>query len=148
MKFRSRYTVTGVKDGIKFTQPSATMQNFKDDADINCIISRFETTGVLVDPTVPVSRVPQFGDFSELPSFQESQNVIVLATNAFNALPSNIRERFGNNPATYFDFVRGLKKGSDEYAEAIRLGIVNEPAHGSNEVPSGSVESEGKGVKS
>ena len=55
MKFRSRYGVTGAKDGITFTQPSATMQNFKDDADINGIISRFETTGVLVDPTVPVS---------------------------------------------------------------------------------------------
>lgn len=148
MKFRSRYGVTGVKDGITFTQPSATMQNFKDDADINCIISRFETTGVLVDPTVPVSRTPQFGDFSELPSFQESQNVIVVATNAFNALPAKIRERFGNNPATYFDFVQGLEKGSDEYAEAVRLGIVDEPANGSHEVPAGTVKSEGKGVES
>lgn len=148
MKFNSRYSVTGSKKGITFTQPSATMQNFKDDADINCIISRFETTGVLVDPAVPVSRVPQFGDFSELPSFQESQNVIVTATNAFNALPSRIRERFGNNPATYFDFVRNLKKGSDEYAEAVRLGIVDEPVNSSNEVPSRPAESEGKGVES
>lgn len=147
MKFKSRYGVTGVKEGITFTQPSATMQNFKDDADINCIISRFETTGVLVDPTVPVSRVPQFGDFSELPSFQEAQNVMVVATNAFNALPAKIRERFGNNPATYFDFVQGLKKGSDEYAEAVRLGIVNEPINGSNEVSPRPVEGEGKGVE-
>lgn len=148
MEFKSRYTVTGEKDGITFTQPSATMQNFKDDADINCIISRFETTGVLVDPSVPVSRTPQFGDFSELPSFQESQNVIVVATNAFNALPAKIRERFGNNPATYFDFVQGLKKGSDEYAEAVRLGIVNEPINGSNEVSPRPVEGEGKGLES
>lgn len=148
MKFKSRYTVTGAKEGITFTQPSATMQNFKDDADINSIINRFETTGVLVDPAVPVSRVPQFGDFSELPSFQESQNVIVTATNAFNALPSKIRERFGNDPATYFDFVRNLKKGSDEHAEAVRLGIVNEPVNSSNEVPSRPVKSEGKGVES
>lgn len=148
MKFRSRYGVTGAKDGITFTQPSATMQNFKDDADINCIISRFETTGVLVDPTVPVSRIPEFGDFSELPSFQESQNVIVTATNAFNALPSKIRERFGNNPATYFDFVQGLKKGSDEYDEAVRLGIVNKRVNSSDEVPSGVVESAGKEVDS
>lgn len=148
MKFRSRYGVTGAKDGITFTQPSATMQNFKDDADINCIISRFETTGVLVDPTVPVSRVPQFGDFSELPSFQEAQNVMVVANNAFNALPAKIRERFGNDPANYFSFVQGLKEGSDEYDEAVRLGIVNKPVNSSNEVPSGSVEGEGKGVES
>ena len=143
MKFRSRYGVTGAKEGITFTQPSATMQNFKDDADINCIISRFETTGVLVDPTVPVSRTPQFGDFSELPSFQEAQNVIVVANNAFSALPSKIRERFGNDPATYFSFVQGLKEGSDEYAEAVRLGIVNERVNGGNKVPSGAVEGTG-----
>lgn len=148
MKFKSRYGVTGVKEGITFTQPSTTMQSFKDDADINCIISRFETTGVLVDPTVPVSRVPQFGDFSELPTFQESQNVIVVATNAFNALPAKIRERFGNNPATYFDFVQGLEKGSDVYDEAVRLGIVNEPVNGSNEVPARPAESAGQEVKS
>jgi hypothetical protein len=61
MKFNSRYSVTGEKPGIKFDQPSQTLQSFKDDADINCIIARFEHTGVLVDPTVPVSRVPQFG---------------------------------------------------------------------------------------
>lgn len=147
MKFKSRYSVTGAKEGITFTQPSATMQNFKDDADINCIISRFETTGVLVDPTVPVSRVPQFGDFSELPSFQEAQNVMVVANNAFNALPATIRERFGNDPANYFTFVQGLKEGSDEYAEAVRLGIVNKPVNGSHEVPAGTVKSEGKGVE-
>ena len=58
MKFNSRYSVTGEKPGIKFDQLSQTLQSFKDDAEINCIISRFETTGVLVDPTVPVSRVP------------------------------------------------------------------------------------------
>ena len=72
--------------GIKFDQPSQTLQAFKDDADINCIISRFGNTGVLVDPTVPVSRTPQFGDFSDMPSYQEAQNVIVAANNAFGHL--------------------------------------------------------------
>lgn len=148
MKFNSRYSVTGAKKGITFTQPSATMQNFKDDADINCIINRFETTGVLVDPTVPVSRVPQFGDFSELPSFQDAQNVMVVANNAFSALPSKIRERFGNDPANYFSFVQGLKEGSDEYDEAIRLGIINKRVNSSDEVPSGVVEGRSKEVES
>lgn len=148
MKFNSRYSVTGEKPGIKFDQPSRTLQSFKDDADINCIIARFENTGVLVDPTVPVSRTPQFGDFSEMPSYQEAQNVIVAANNAFNDLSAKIRERFGNDPAAYFDFVRSLKKGSDDYAEAIRLGIINEPIDRAPEVPSGSPESSGKEVNS
>lgn len=148
MKFNSRYSVTGEKPGIKFDQPSQTLQSFKDDADINCIIARFENTGVLVDPTVPVSRTPQFGDYSEMPSYQEAQNVIVAANNAFNDLSAKIRERFGNDPAAYFDFVQSLKKGSDDYAEAIRLGIINEPIDRAPEVSSGSPEGFGKEVNS
>lgn len=148
MKFNSRYAVTGEKPGIKFDQPSQTLQSFKDDADINCIIARFENTGVLVDPTVPVSRTPQFGDFSDLPSYQEAQNVIVAANNAFNSLSSKIRERFGNDPAAYFDFVQSLKEGSEDYAEAVRLGIIDKPANRAPEVPAGSVEGSGEKVNS
>ena len=148
MKFNSRYGVTGVKPGIVFTEPSATLQSFKDDADINCIIARYENTGVLVDPTVPVSRTPDYGDFSEMPDFQTAQNVIVAANNAFNALSSKIRERFGNDPAAFFDFVRNFKKGSDEYVEAVNLGIVNEPVERPDEVPPRPVEGTGKEVKS
>lgn len=148
MKFNSRYSVTGEKPGIKFVQPTQTLQSFKNDADINCIIARYENTGVLVDPTVPVSRTPQFGDYSEMPTYQEAQNVIVAANNAFYSLASNIRERFGNDPAAYFQFVQSLEKGSDDYAEAVRLGIVNEPVDRSPEVPAGSPEGSGKEVKS
>lgn len=148
MKFNSRYSVTGEKPGIKFDQPSQTLQSFKDDADINCIIARFENTGVLVDPTVPVSRTPQFGDFSDLPTYQEAQNVIVAANNAFNSLSSKIRERFGNDPAAYFDFVQSLKEGSEDYAEAVRLGIIDKPADRAPEVLAGPVEGPSKEVNS
>lgn len=148
MKFNSRYSVTGMKPGIKFDQPSQTLQSFKNDADINCIIARFQNTGVLVDPTVPVSRTPQFGDYSDMPSYQEAQNVIVAANNAFNDLSAKIRERFGNDPAAYFDFVQSLKEGSDDYAEAIRLGIIDKPLDRAPEVPSGSAEGSGEKVSS
>lgn len=148
MKFNSRYGVTGMKPGIVFTEPSATLQSFKDDADINCIIARYENTGVLVDPTVPVSRIPSYGDFSEMPDFQTAQNVIIAAKNAFDTLSAKIRERFHNDPAAYYDFVRNLKKGSDEYVEAVSLGIVNEPVKCPDEVPPRPVEGTGKEVKS
>ena len=148
MKFNSRYSVTGEKPGIKFDQPSQTLQSFKDDADINCIISRFENTGVLVDPTVPVSRTPPFGDYSDMPDYQTAQNVIVAANNAFYALSSKIRERFGNDPAAYFQFVQSLKEGSDDYAEAISLGIIDKSLDSTLEVPPGSLESGSKKVSS
>lgn len=147
MEFESRYSVTGEKPGIEFSQPSQTLQSFKDDADINCIIARYENTGVLVDPSVPVSRTPQYGDYSDLPTYQEAQNVIVAANSAFNSLSSKIRERFGNDPAAFFDFVRNLKEGSEEYVEAVSLGIINKPLERSHEVPPGSPESSGKEVE-
>ena len=83
-----------------------------------------------------------------MPSYQEAQNVLVAANNAFYSLASNIRERFGNDPAAYFEFVQSLKEGSDDYDEAIRLGIVNKPVDGGLEVPSGSVEGSGEKVNS
>ena len=144
MKFASRYGVTGSKPGITFKDPSATLQSFKDDADINCIIARYENTGVLVDPTVPVSRTPEFGDFSDMPDYQTAQNVIIAAKNAFDSLSSKIRERFNNDPAAYFDFVQNLKEGSDEFAEAVSLGIVNKPVDHSHEVPAGAPEGAGE----
>lgn len=148
MKFNSRYSVTGEKPGIEFTQPSQTLQSFADDADINSIIARYENTGVLVDPTVPVSRTPSFGDYSDLPSYQEAQNVIIAANNAFDTLSSKIRERFGNDPAAYFDFVQSLREGSEEYDEAIALGIINRRSDSTHEVPPGSPESSDKKVNS
>lgn len=147
MEFKSRYGVTGEKPGIEFTQPSQTLQSFKDDADINCIIARYENTGVLVDPSVPVSRTPQYGDYSDLPTYQEAQNVIVAANLAFNSLSAKIRERFGNDPAAYFDFVRNLKKGDENYDEAIALGIINRPLDNAHEVPAGALEGSGKEVE-
>lgn len=147
MDFNSRYSVTGEKPGITFIEPSATLQSFKDDADINCIIARYENTGVLVDPSVPVSRTPNFGDFSDLPTYQEAQNVIIAAKNAFDTLSAKIRERFHNDPAAYYDFVRSLEKGSEAYDEAVRLGIVNAPSDSGHEVPPGNPEGSGKEVE-
>ncbi len=140
--FKSRYAVTGEKAGETFEKPSMTQQQFKDDADINNIIAKFEVTGVLVDPLQPATRAPQFGDFSDMPSYQEAQNVLVQARNAFMALPSDIRERFGNDPARYFDFVQNLKEGGDDYVEAVRLGIIDKPLVDSAKVPEPVVEPE------
>ena len=147
MTFNSRYSVTGMKPGIIFKDPSATLQSFKNDADINCIIARYENTGVLVDPTVPVSRTPEFGDFSDMPDYQTAQNVIIAAKDAFYSLSSKIRERFQNDPAAYFEFVRNLKEGSEDYDEAISLGIVNKRSDSGHEVPAGVPEGAGKEVK-
>ena len=51
-----------------FEGESLTQQHFADECDINNIISNFDRTGFLVDPTLPVGRSPQFGDFTQVMS--------------------------------------------------------------------------------
>ena len=72
----------------------------------------------------------------------------MAATNAFDALSSKVRERFGNDPAAYFQFVQSLKEGSDDFVEAINLGIIDKPVNNSAEVSSGSLEGSGEKVNS
>lgn len=147
MEFVNRYNAVGEKKGVLNTAPSMTQQQFKEESDINNIIARYRTTGILVDPLSQSDRQPSFDDFSSMPDFQTAQNLVISANNRFMSLPSKIRERFNNDPAVFFDYVRGLKKGGPEYDEAIRLGIVNGSIGGDPKVVTKSSE-DGKKVDS
>jgi len=79
---------------------SRTRQSDKEDADINVIVGRFLRTGV-----VPTGvRTPQSGDFTNVMDFKSAMNGIAVATEAFEALPSSVREKFRNDPSLFFDF--------------------------------------------
>lgn len=106
MEFRSHYD--GKKTPVYLKcGPSLTQQHFKDECDINNIIRMYEKTGSLVDPRLVQSgRQPIFGDFTgeHLMDYQSAQNMIVKGRELFDRLPSEIRQKFGNNPAVFFDF--------------------------------------------
>lgn len=105
MHFESVYNRTISHPGEINTEPSLTQQHFKDDADINKIIARYNRTGVLVDPSVPRSGEALFGDFSQVKDFAEAQNFICLAKEAFMELDSSIRRRFNNDPSELIAFL-------------------------------------------
>ena len=88
MKFRSHYDYGEPMPGIHFPNPSLTQQHFKEEADINNIIAKFNRTGFLVDPLTPATRQPMFGDFDKVPDFREAQNLIALAKEKFMELPT------------------------------------------------------------
>lgn len=96
--------------------PSLTKQADAEDADINTIVKRFNITGQL--PTNV--RMPTYGDFTDIPDFQQAQNAIRMATESFNAMPAHVRARFHNDPHEFVQFC------SDESnrAEAEKLGLV------------------------
>lgn len=106
MEIRSRYN-SGVRDGWSSTQPSMTQQQFRDEADINYIVSMYDSTGVM--PTYHGNgqpAQPMFGDFAELPdNAQDVYNQMLAAKADFDNLPLEVRKRFNYDPAAFLAFV-------------------------------------------
>lgn len=96
-----------------FSKPSRTHQSFKDECDINHIVSRFNKTGQLPDL---IKTNPKYGDFSDPVSYQESLNLVQLAEAQFGALSSRVRERFHNDPVLFLQFTSD-EKNLDEMVE-------------------------------
>lgn len=96
--------------------PDLTLQQYKDDTDVNVLMRRFGVTGQL-----PVSSVkPFYGDFSEVGSYQDALNRVREAEAAFAALPSKVRNRFRNDPGELIAFVMD----ASNVDEARELGLL------------------------
>jgi phage internal scaffolding protein len=107
------------------TEPSLTKQSFKDACDINNILKKYVRNGV--NPFV-ITQSAQFGDYTDLPTYQESLNLVTDAQESFDSLPASLRKRFDNDPGLLMDFL----SHPENRAEAINLGLIeavkNSPA--------------------
>lgn len=126
----SRYNLPP-NPGFKNDEPSLTQQHFKDEADINNIMARYQKTGVLVDPLTQTTRKPMFDDFSELGDFRDHQQAVIDAQEMFMELPSRLRARFANDPA---ELLQWLSDPANK-EEAIELGLFSKPPAESPEMP-------------
>lgn len=95
---------------------SLTKQEFKTECDINVIMKRALRSGVL-----PQQAGAMYGDFSEVTDYQEAQGIILQARQQFEALPSDVRDRFGNTPEGMLRFI----SNPANKAEARKLGLLN-----------------------
>ncbi len=121
MKFRTQYdeSMRTQKTGIVFEKSSRTKQSFADECNINSIMNRYATCGVIdhVNTVQPLS-----GDFTIAPSdYQEAMNIMIEAEYRFAALPSDIRKRFDNKPLNLLEFIQN----PDNYEEGVKLGLFN-----------------------
>lgn len=116
-KFRTAYDRES-SEGITFTEPTMSQQHFKDECDVNTILRKYETTGLL---THVANGTPSYGDFSSVLEFQQAQNILIEAQDAFDALPASLRKRFDNDPAVMLEFI----ENPDNREEAEKLGLVN-----------------------
>lgn len=91
-------------------EPSQTLQEFKDEADINNLVARYRQTGAFYDALAARNqgvqpRVPLFEDVSEIPDFAAAQDIINQGKAAFEALPPSVKSTFSNSPDLFLAFV-------------------------------------------
>jgi len=97
-----------------------TKQEFKDECDINILMSRYESTGEL--PAIN-ERAPQYLDATGY-DYQTAMNFVAGANTLFHELPASMRNRFENDPAQFLDFC-SMEKNRPEMAE---MGLLKDPS--------------------
>jgi phage internal scaffolding protein len=118
---------------VTFTKPSLTKQAFKKECDINALMARWQRTGVL-------EHVKEFqgvyGDYTGVMSYQESLDRVLAADAAFMSLPSSVREKFGNDPHQFIEFMQDPNKAE----ERREMGLENPPTPSQPQEDCGKVE--------
>lgn len=118
-KFATAYGTKFKPKSIEYP-PTLTKQSMKDECDINRIISKYSKIGVIEH----INRnQASFGDVTDL-DFQQSLHLVQSAQDAFDELPSQIRQRFNNDPSQLLAFLQD----KNNLEEAISLGLVEKPA--------------------
>lgn len=97
-----------------------TKDEFQHECNINHIMANWLRTG---EPPKPPMAIAQFGDFSQMRTYQDALDQVLAAGHAFAALPIRIRQRFANSAPELLAFL----ERPENLAEAIALGIVADP---------------------
>lgn len=105
ISFRSAYSPS-VRVSVSFPSVGLTKQSFKNDADINVIMSRYLRTGVLPETVQQIEA--RFADVSEI-DYQRAMELCADANSLFMELPSNVRSRFDNDPGAFLAFTSDPK---------------------------------------
>jgi len=110
-----------VDSGFECVGPSMTKQSDKDDCDINKIMAKYVSNGVLTH----VSKYQgSYTDLGDGVTYHDALNTIIAADAAFDSLPSAIRNRFDNDPAKFLDFVSDDKNKP----EMAKMGLLTDEA--------------------
>lgn len=125
MTFRSPYNfdsdVNSHHCGFSFDEDSdRTQQSFRDECDINTLVRVYANTGVIPGADTPA----MVFNVDEIIDYQTALNRLMDADEAFMSFPSEIRDRFQNDPAVMLDFIHN----ADNRDEAIKLGLIHDPS--------------------
>lgn len=105
--------------GFSASEKTVVQQQFKDEVNLNVMVSRFGVNAVAMQAT----HMPTYGDFTGVNDYKSALDAIMRADDSFMKLPPAVRERFANDPAALVDFCSDPANRS----EAIDLGLVPPP---------------------
>lgn len=108
---------TGEIIPISPAHASRAKQQFKDQTDANLIMKRFKKMGITYNSLPNSSGV--YADLTQIPDLQASYDSIIRAESAFAALPSDIRNKFNNDPIELVKFLSDSKNDK----VAVELGL-------------------------
>lgn len=102
------------------TGESMTQEHFREETEILNIIRRHDRNGV-IDHINKGTAI--YGDFSEITDYRDMIHKLREADSAFAQVPSDIRKRFENDPARFFNFVTD----SNNHKELADMGLAIKP---------------------
>ncbi len=86
-----------------------TKQCFKDECDINKIMTRFEVTGTISHLAKWEGVYADFSDFD----FHRQTEQLTRGREIFDDLPAEVRKEFGQSPAAFFQYVNDPANAAD-----------------------------------
>jgi len=105
---------------------SVTVQDKKDQCDINRIVSKLINKDGQIDISTVQAISPKqgrFGDFTSAVDAHESANRVTRLNSEFNALPAHVRAKFNNSPIELVVWLEDPKNKK----EGIELGLIKRP---------------------
>lgn len=105
--------------GLECKDATLTRQEFVQECDLNNIMKRY-AAGM---PLPSGSRQPLYGDFSDIPDYARAFQIVSDAHDAFMSLPSDVRDRFKNDPAQLMSFLQD----KNNFEEGVKLGLFKAP---------------------
>lgn len=109
MKFKTAYDPVEEHDhcGIEFTMPSLTVQDEKDETDINYIVSKYADgqKGIMTLDLGDSSQYAflQFGDATLPGDYSTALELVSGVREEFYTLPSYVRAKFGHDPMNFIE---------------------------------------------
>ncbi|AXL15028.1 internal scaffolding protein [Microviridae sp.] len=102
------------------TGESLTHQSMAPECDINRIMAKWQKTGVIEHAN---NFNGDYGDFSEVPTYQEAMNKVIRGQEVFMTLPSSVRKQFDNDPHQFLEFATDARNTD----EMVDMGLMDPP---------------------